>query len=361
MARSPLTVRSVVARAVNVPMARPLQTGGGTIASMPLVLIDLMTDQGIVGRSYVFCYTPAAAGPTAQLVQNIGAWLQSDAVAPADIERKLQKRFRLLGAQGLTGIAMAGIDSAAWDALAKAQKLPLVRLLGGTARPIPAYNSCGLGLMGEARAAVEAAELARGFRAVKLRLGYGDWKTDIGVVRAVRRAVGDVDVMVDYNQALDVPEAIKRAHTLDDENLLWIEEPTLAEDYIGHAAIAAAARTPIQIGENWWGSHEMQKSLAARASDFIMPDAVKIGGVTGWLRAIGLAEAAGLPISSHLFPEISAHLLAISPGAHWLEYVDWAAPILISPARVVNGAVLANDTPGAGIEWDEAAVGRFAM
>ena len=167
--------------------------------------------------------------------------------------------------------------------------------------------------------------------------------------------------MVDYNQSLSVPEAIERARVLDGEGLTWIEEPTLADDFEGHARIAAAAKTAIQLGENWWGPHDMAKSIAARASDHAMLDVMKLGGVTGWMRAAALAEAAGLPASSHTFPEISAQLLGVTPTALWLEYLDHAGPILAQPVRVENGHVVTPDVPGSGIAWDEDATARFTV
>ena len=358
-----LTIRGIRARAVNVPMARPLQTGGGTVGTAPLVLVDLETDEGVTGCSYVFCYTPLALKPTAQLVMNLEPLIKGDIVAPVAMEQKLQKRFRLLGPQGLTGMALAGIDMAAWDALAKAVELPLVKLLGGEPRPITAYNSCGLGIIGAERAAIEARELvAPGFQAIKVRLGYPDVKTDVAVIRAVRKAVGDdILLMTDYNQSLSVSEAIMRCRLLDEEGIYWVEEPTVADDFLGHAAIAREAKTPIQIGENWWGTHDMAKSLAAGASDFVMLDVMKIGGVTGWLRGAALVEPRGIPASSHLFPEISAHLLTVAPTCHWLEFVDWASPILKHPLRVENGQALTGSAPGIGLEWDEQAVKRFLV
>ena len=358
-----LTLRELRVRAVNVPMLRPLQTSGGTVGTAPLVLIDLETEEGVTGCAYIFCYTSLALKPAAELIANLAPLVKGDLVAPLAIEQKLQRRFRLLGLQGLTGMAMAGIDMAAWDTLAKACAMPLVRLLGGEPRPIPAYNSCGLGIIGSERAAAEAQELAApGFLATKVRLGYPDVKTDVDVIRSVRRSSGeDIQLMVDYNQSLSGPEAIKRAQILNSERLYWIEEPTLADDFAGHAQIRREAKTPIQLGENWWGPHEMAKSIAAGASDFVMPDAMKIGGVTGWIRAAALAETAGLPLSSHLFPEISAHLLTVSPTCHWLEYVDWANPILKEPLRIQNGHAIVSDAPGIGISWDEAAVERYIV
>lgn len=353
-----LTVRGLHVRAVKVPMRLPLQTSGGTITIAPLALIDLHTEEGITGSSYLFCYTPLVLKPMVELLVNLGDVIKGHGAVPLELERELQGRFRLLGAKGLAGMAMSGIDMAAWDALAKAHGLSLARLLGGGVRPIPAYNSCGLGMIGPERAAAEAVELlAPGFRAVKVRLGYPDVQTDRAVVRAVRDAIGDdVQLMADYNQTLSVSEATRRVAALDGEGLCWIEEPVFADDYTGHARLRARARTPIQMGENWWGPHEMARSVAAGASDLAMPDAMKIGGVSGWMRAAAIAETAGLPLSSHLFPEVSAHLLAVSPTCHWLEYVDWAAPILQEPVEPGDGCVSAPDVPGTGISWDEAAV-----
>ncbi len=357
----PLTIAGLRARAIDVPLARPVQTSAGTVASAPLVLIDLLTDQGVTGRGYVFCYTPLALRPLAGLVENLGPVIRGGSAAPAALGQVLQRRFRLLGPQGLTGIAMAGIDMAAWDALAKACGVSLVRLLGGEPRPIPAYCSLGAGDAGGA--AREAAEAVRaGFTAVKVRLGQPDVRGDVAIVRAVRAAVGDgVPVMGDVNQSLSVPEAIARGRVLDGEGLAWIEEPTRADDDAGHAAIRAEVQTPIQLGENWWGPHDLARSVAAGASDYVMLDAMKIGGVTGWQTGAALAEAAGLPASSHLFIEISVHLLAVTPTCHWLEYLDVAGAVLREPLRLRDGHAAAPDGPGVGLEWDEAAVGRYAV
>ena len=360
---SSLVSRNLRVRTVNVPLRLPLETSGGTISMAPLVLVDLDTEEGVTGCAYLFCYTPLILRPMAALLVELGEVIQGMDAAPRSLEAVLQRRFRLLGNKGLTAMALAGIDMAAWDALAKASDLPLVRLLGGEPGPVKAYNSCGLGLIGPDRAAQEAVELLEsGFRAIKVRLGYPDLRTDLSVVRAVRAAVGDdIVLMADYNQMLSVSEAIERICALASEGLCWIEEPTSADDYAGHARIREKAGVPIQMGENWWGTQEMAKCVAAGASDLVMPDAMKIGGVSGWQRAAAIAGAAGLPVSSHLFPEFSVHLLAVTPNAHWLEYADWAEPVLETPVRIADGHVECPDVPGAGIVWNEEAVQRYLV
>ncbi len=356
-----LTLEALRVRAVNVPMPLPLVTGGGSVSTAPLALVDLQTTEGITGSAYVFCYTSAALGPVAALIENLNEVVKGQQVAPLALEEKLGKTFRLIGLQGLTAMAAAGIDMAAWDALAKAAGVPLVRLLGGEPQRIQAYNSKGLGIIGPEAAAEEAERLlAEGFRAVKMRLGYSSAAADVEVVRAVRSAVGeDVALMSDYNQCLSATEAQQRIARLDEQDLRWVEEPVRFDDYSGCARIREQVRTPIQIGENCWGTHDMEKALTAGACDYFMPDAVKIGGVSGWLRAAALAEAIGMPLSSHLFPEISAHLLAVTPTRHWLEYVDWAAPVLQQPVVVGDGHVTPSQSPGIGISWNEAAVSRY--
>lgn len=356
-----LTIRAVRVRAVELVPERPVETAAGILATVPLVLVDLETREGIVGCSYVRCYTPVALPATARLIEDLAATAAGSALVPDALNEGLRARFRLLGLQGLVAIAIAGLEMAAWDALAKARALPLVELLGGRSRPVTAY--AGLRSMRPEAAAHEAAEaVARGFSGVKLKLGGGSLRTDLEAIRAVRDAIGtERELMVDYNQSLSVEEALERVRALDGEGLAWIEEPTRADDYRGHATIAAAARTPIQLGENWWGPEDMEKSVAAGASDHVTLDVMKLGGVRGWLTAAALAAQAGLPASSHTFPELSVHLLALTPTCRRLEYLDHAGPILTHPVEVADGLARAPARPGNGIEWDEEQVRRWLV
>jgi len=363
MPAKPMAIRKIQVRGVLVPMKRPLATGGGNVSQVPLALIDLECGDGVTGSAYVFCYHSFALAPAVRLIRELGALIEGEPLSPLSLSGMLSARLRLLGQQGLAMMALSGIDMAAWDALAKVQGLPLARLLGGDLVRLPAYNSNGLGIIGADRVAGEARELVdEGFSAIKLRLGYPEARTDVAVAEAVRAAVGDdIRIMTDYNQCLTVPEAERRARMLDGQGLEWIEEPVRFDDYAGCAQIRESATTAIQIGENCWGVQDMQKALDAGGSDLFMPDAGKIGGVTGWLRAAGMAEGRAMPLSSHLYPEISAHLLSVTPTRHWLEYVDWGQPVLNRKLQAVDGYITAPDIPGAGIEWDEDAVARYQV
>ncbi len=342
-------------------MRHVLGTSQAAVGKAPLLLVDLETEEGVTGRAYLFCYLTAAAPAIATLLGEVLATVKGERVSPVDLSSKLTRRFTLLGVPGLVRMAMSGFDVACWDALAIAAERPLASLLGATPRPIPAYNSCGLGLMTADALERETDELLDGgFRAVKLRLGYPTLEGDLAAVRAVRRRLPEgVALMVDYNQALSVAEAVRRGRALEGEGVYWIEEPIRHDDLRGCREVARQLEAPVQIGENFSGPEAMAEALAARACDFVMPDLARIGGVTGWQRAAALASASGVPMSSHLYPELSAQLLATTPTAHWLEYVDWADAILVEPLRVVGGSAVISDGPGAGLAWNEDAVKRY--
>jgi mandelate racemase len=359
-----LRIRAIRARAVSAPIRRPLATSTGTVASAALLLIDLQTDGGITGRSYLFGIGKHNLPPIAALVEAMAEMVKGDELSPLDLERKLRAKYTLLGVHNIVLFAIAGIDVAAWDAWSQALGQPLVRLLGAAPRPIPAYNSNGLGILPLKDLPKAATDLLKGgFGAVKLRLGRPSAQDDLEALRVVKKALGPrVTLMVDFNQVLSVAEAIRRGRMIDDEGgVLWIEEPVRADDFSGCSSVRREIRTPIQIGENFMGPEQMAQALAAGASDYVMPDLERIGGVTGWMRAAALAQGAGVEMSSHLFPEASAHLLAVTPTCHWLEYVDWADAILRDPIEVKDGFAQIPDRPGTGVAWDEKAVKKHLV
>jgi mandelate racemase len=359
-----LKIRGLRVRAVAVPMKRRLTTATGAVTIAPLLLLDLETDGGITGRAYLFGIGENHLKPIAALVDAMAALIKGDALAPFEIEKKLRAKYTLLGVHNIVLFAMSGIDMAAWDALGQTLGQPVVRLLGGTPRRVAAYNSKGLGIQPLKPLVKEAEALvAEGFAAVKLRLGRAAARDDIDALRAVKKAIGPkVTLMTDFNQGLSVAEAVKRGRMIDDEGgVFWIEEPIRADDFAGNAKVAREVATPIQIGENFMGPEQMAQALAAGACDYVMPDVQRIGGVTGWMRAAALAQAAGVEMSSHLFPETSCQLLAVTPTGHWLEYVDWADPVLENPARLEKGHVVVPERPGLGIRWNERAVKKFLL
>jgi mandelate racemase len=200
------------------------------------------------------------------------------------------------------------------------------------------------------------------FSAIKMRLGREKFSADLAALNAVRKAVGnDIRIMTDFNQALDLGEALLRLHALDGEGLQWFEEPIVYDNFDGCAQLARELKTPIQIGENLYGPRDFYQAVQARAADLYMPDLMRIGGVTSFMRCAAIAGAAGSPLSSHLYPEVSAHLLRASESTHWLEWRDWAHPFIAEPFRVADGMVQVPDRPGSGVDWNEDMVGKLLV
>ena len=359
MSKSFPQISALSVRAVIVPMPHPHKTASGTVSESPLILIDVTDNDGITGHGLIFTYTAAALKPVAEFVRNLQPLVLDQALAPTKISQQLAKKFRLLGTQGLVGMGLAGIDMALWDLHARRQNLTLSQALGGSVKAIPCYGGVGYdGELGSAHSAEQWAKM--GLLGVKAKIGYPTVAEDLAVVRAMRQAVGnDLAIMVDYNQSLTPAAAIERIRALDGEGLVWIEEPTMAHDYRGHGSIRMSVETPIQCGENWWGPLDMQHAIDNEASQYMMPDVMKIGGVTGWMQAAALAAPKGIPLSSHLWPEVSAQLLAVTPTAHWLEYTDWWNPIIAEPLQMENGRTQCNDVSGSGVEWNESAVEKY--
>jgi len=358
-----LTLREVRVTAVEVPLRYVLGTSAAALRHAPLLLVDVQTEEGIAGCSYVFCYRRSGARAIAAVLPEAFELVVGQPVAPLEIAALFDRRFALIGVTGVVRMALSALDMALWDALAIAAGVPLATLLGSAPRPLRAYNSCGLGLMSPEAAADEAERLLEGgFQAMKLRLGHASLSEDLAATRAVRKRLPDsVLVMADYNQALSVAQALERGRALQSEGVTWLEEPIRHDDYRGNAQIARALELPLQLGENFNGPLDMEKALDAAACDLVMPDIARIGGVTGWMQAARIAEQRGMPMSSHLMPEASAHVMAATPTSDWLEYVDWADVLLQEPLRIQNGYAVMSDRPGAGLQWDARAVAKHRL
>jgi mandelate racemase len=354
-------IRSLTTRGMVVPLKFTLGTSAAIVKSVPLLLVDLLNEDGVTGRAYTFCYRPSGAVAISSHLSEAIDLLKGKRVTPFDVTQTLSRQFALLGVTGSVRMALSLMDMAMWDTMALMQGVPLSSLLGSRPKPLLAYDSRGLGLMDPDRLAEETKTLLEsGLGAVKLRLGYPSLSEDLAALNAVRSSIrDDVKIMVDYNQALTSAEAIRRGRELEKEGIYWLEEPIAHEDYEACAAVARELRVPVQIGENFNGPEGLLRAIGVQASDYVMADVARIGGVTGWLHAAGVASAHGIKMSSHLMPEISAHLLCATPTGHWLEYVDWADAIVQEPLMIRDGMVLTSERVGSGISWDEAKLKRL--
>jgi mandelate racemase len=262
-----LTLESVQARAVSVPLRRPIVAKVGEYPQWPFILIDVRTREGVTGRGYLEPYVAKAVGPIIGVIENVAQMFQGKPLAPLDVYGEAMKTLHLNGREGMTLIALSGLDMAIWDALARAAGLPLATLLGGSPGPVRAYNTNGLWLIPKDKARRRGKSLVEegGFKAIKMRLGRTTLQEDIEAIRIVRDAVGeDVHLMTDFNQGMTFGEALQRMHGLDDQGLYWFEEPIVYDNIEGCAQITREMKTPIQIGENIYGPREFHKAVTAR-------------------------------------------------------------------------------------------------
>jgi mandelate racemase len=365
MPKRAATLKAFRVRAVLVPLRAPVIAGIGRFDQWPLILVDLETNSGIIGRSYVAPYRAAAVPSIAAELRDLAAMFQGKAITPHDVFEASLKSLNVVGLAGVSTIATSALDMALWDALAKEAGLPLVQLLGGSIGPVRAYNSNGLWRHEVSTLSAEARSLQEegGFSAMKLRLGnaiaahviVGDWLLE------------PVDAFL--VQFVAPPDRIAKS-----KSLVEIDHQV----YVGADAVADRIKRCeiiLQMGPNWpsrcvrpckWARTTTARATSSRSSPrgrstTRWRTSCGSAGVTGWVRAAGLAGAAGVQFSNHLYPEISAHLMRVTPSAHWLEWVDWANPILADPLEPRNGEVVAPDRPGSGVDWNEDGVRRYAV
>lgn len=357
-------IKSVRVRQVDLPLNIPVVSRVGLFDKWPVILIDLEMTDGTVGQSYLEPYLKHSARYIVPAIQDLVERFKGEVLGPAEFFDRALKSLSLVGLGGNSMIAVSGLDMALWDAAAKRAGLPLAAYLGGSIGEVKAYNSNSLWLTNPASQGREAVGLIAqggGFTGLKLRLGRDSVQEDLTAINSIRSEVGeDVKLMVDFNQGLRVDQALQRCRELDDLGLYWFEEPIAYDLTQGYAELRRRSKTPLQIGENFYGPRDAMYAINSGACDMIMPDMMRIGGVTGWMRTAAIADATGVPVSSHLYPEISAHLLRVTPTAHWLEWQDWADLILTDPFSIVNGNLQIPDKPGIGISWNEDAVSEFS-
>jgi L-alanine-DL-glutamate epimerase-like enolase superfamily enzyme len=362
-----MKITGIRTRLVDVPMRRPIVSRIRIAHVMTHVLVDLETDEGLVGQTYLVTFGQDWGRAVIELLRGLVDHVRGmDPRETARIHKKTWQVSSMAGRRGLAVFAVSALDTAAWDVAAQAVDVPLWRLLGGSPAPLDTYASEGLWLTEDLRQlAAEAEELvARGFRAVKMRLGRGREADDLAAARVVRDAIGpDVRLMADANQGWDLQYALRMGRKLEDAgiDLTWFEEPIPHDDVPGQARLAAELRTPLATGENAYAHFGFRELIEAKAVDVMMPDLERIGGITGWMRTAALADAWHLPLASHLFPELCCHAMAASPTAYYLEHMPWAEPLLAEPLALVDGRVPLPTRSGIGLRWDEDAVRRFAV
>ena len=352
-------------RAVNVPLRKPIIAHLGSFDKWPFICVDIYTNSKIIGRSYIGPYLVDQLISIKYCIEALAKNYLGKKIRPHDFYEEGFRKLSLLGYQGISLYSLSALDIAFWDAYSKAADLPLALLLGGELKQIRTYNSRGLWLIPLKQIDKEINELTNDgkFNAVKIRIGRDTLEEDLEAINLAKKATkNNVILMSDFNQCYNYDSALKRMLELDNQNLYWYEEPINYKEYENCAELSAKINTPITIGENFHGIHDLVEAINKKATKYIMPDLMRIGGISGWLKAAQIAQAYNLKFSTHLFPEVSAHLMCVTPTAHWLEWVDWASPILLDTGFNINNSYInIPNIPGTGIEWNEKNLNKYLI
>tara|TARA_S200000501_G_C20770846_1_gene720498 strand:+ start:21 stop:839 length:819 start_codon:yes stop_codon:yes gene_type:complete len=262
-----------------------------------------------------------------------------------------------MGRSGIATYALAALDISLWDASSKIANEPLCVHLGGSVGPVKSYNSCGLWLDNNKNDSYEEAQklIERGgFDILKIRLGRESIDEDLYAIENVKKALGNENILLcDFNQGYNLPDAIHFLNILDDKGLYWFEEPIDYYNYDGYKELRSRMKTPIILGENFHGPDDAFKAMEQKICDFIMPDLMRICGISGWMQTASIAAAYRIKMSTHLFPEVSSQLMRVTPTAHLCEWTDWTEAILEEPYKLKDGNIIIPDVPGTGIDFRE--------
>jgi len=364
-----MKISQVHTQIVNVPEARSL-------AGLPLeppvvrpfVTLRLKTDEGIDGIAVSFAFfSSVMTDALKSAVHDLASLtLGEDPLLPGKILDKLRAAAGGSGPGGIFMLAFSAIDIALWDIRGKALTLPLWKLLGGARERVPAYASGVLQRNLSNEEAVQAARclVEKGFRQIKMQLalpGEHSPAKEAERARVVRESVGpDIKLMADVNQLWRVEQAIDVGRRIERLQLFWLEDVTVHDDFAGLARISETLVTPVAGGEYVWGIAPFRHMLEARSVDILIVDALRVGGITQWMKVAGMAEAFNTRVVNHCFPEILVHVVATAPNAFTLEYMPWTLPLFEEIPKLENGEVIVPDRPGLGLKFDEDFIKRHA-
>lgn len=357
-------IERVTVRHLSMPIDPPIRSGIHNIAGVETVITEIDAG-GERGVGYAFAFSGAEATAVRVLAVELGELVAAaPARGPRDHWRAMWQHINFIGQEGAAVMALAAIDSALWDLLARAAGLPLHALLGAEARPTPAYAAGGWiswtvdEVIEEARGFMDA-----GYRAYKMRVGQPDWREDVRRVYAVREALGDeLGLMVDVNQAWSVETALRAGRELEAAELLWIEEPVEAQDLRGTVQVSRQLRTPVAAGETLWARRGFQGLLEAGGPDVVQLDLMRCGGIAEFGAIATLAETHRLPIASHMFTGVSAHLMAAAPNAYLIEHLPgWFDDLFDEQPDIRGGLVHPSSAPGFGLTLSQDALARWQV
>jgi L-alanine-DL-glutamate epimerase-like enolase superfamily enzyme len=350
---------------VELPLERPIATAIHQMRCVGCVLLELETDQGLVGESYVFTLNGVRLKALEEMLLSFSHQVVGkDPHYLSEIAQSMWGEMNPIGHKGFSIAAWTAIDTACWDLVGKAAERPLHHLFGACRDKIKTYASGGLWLSMSIDECVEEAAsfIEAGFRSMKARVGKPTIAEDVERIAAIRNAIGsDIELMVDANQGLAVKQAIRLGRALEDYNLAWFEEPVIYTDLKGSAEIRLALDTPIAAGETEYTRYGMRDILDARAVDVLMPDLQRIGGLSEMRKVAAIAASHDIPISTHIFTEHSLCIGGSEANCISVEHMPWMKPLFNEQMVIRDGMIDIPNRPGTGFTFNHEAIEQFRV
>ncbi|MFV0606474.1 MAG: mandelate racemase/muconate lactonizing enzyme family protein [Niabella sp.] len=337
------------------PLTKPIADATHTLTEISFIVVRIYTKSGVSGEAYLlsFQYSPQAI---IGALKDQGNYLIGEEVYnTVKIFENLNHANEYFGNEGINRWAQAAYNMAMWDAWCKYLQQPIWKVLGASAKKIPAYGSGGWISYSKQELLDEVIGYAkRGFKAVKIKVGKPDWREDLERLHYVREAVGNnVNIMMDANQGMSVPDALALARAARDIGIQWFEEPINHTDFEGYRLLRNQAGISLAMGEREYNSIALRELATRNALDIWQPDILRLGGVEAWRNSAALAGAFNIPVLPHYYKDYDVPLLATIPNGAGVESFDWIDNLIDNPVQFKDGFALPNNQPGWGFSFKD--------
>lgn len=350
------TIKNYSVYSAKAPLSKPISDATHTLTEISFLILRIETQSGIIGESYLlsFQYSPRAI---AGALKDIGEMLIGEPIYDTvRVFEKLNHLNEYFGQEGINRWAQAAYNIAMWDAWTKSLQQPIWKVLGCSRTEVPIYGSGGWISYSPEELIDEVSNYkARGFKAVKIKVGKPDWKEDLERLRLVREAVGnEINIMMDANQGMTVPNALALARAARDLHIQWFEEPIDHTDFEGYKLLRTQAGISLAMGEREYSTLPLRELLQRNAIDIWQPDILRLGGVEAWRNSAALAGSYNIPVLPHYYKDYDIPLLCTIPNGVGAESFDWIDPLIDYPIDIINGMARPHERAGWGFSFKDA-------